>query len=71
MKTGRRIKELRLSAGLTQEELGKKVGVQKAAVHKWEKGVTKNLKHNTIQTLSELFEVSPAYILGLGDELDY
>ncbi len=43
MKMGDRIKQLRLAKGITQEELGKIVGVKKAAVQKWESGMTKNL----------------------------
>ena len=48
MKMGDRIKQLRLAKGITQEELGKIVGVKKAAVQKWESGMTKNLRRNTI-----------------------
>lgn len=43
MNAGDRIKELRILNNLTQEELGEKVGVKKAAVQKWESGITKNL----------------------------
>lgn len=67
VKTGTRIKELRIAAGLTQEELGEKIGVKKAAVHKWESGITQNLKRSTIQQLANLFDVSPAYIMGMRD----
>ena len=67
MNTGDRIKELRLSIGITQEELGNKVGVKKAAVNKWESGLTKNLKRSTIQKLSELFGVTPSYLMGMAD----
>lgn len=67
MKTGARIKDLRIAAGLTQEELGEKIGVKKAAVHKWESGITTNLKRSTIQQLANLFDVSPAYIIGMRD----
>lgn len=34
---GDRIRRLRLSKGLTQEELGKRVGLQRAAINKYEK----------------------------------
>ncbi len=54
------IKSLRESRGLTQEQLGEIVGVQKAAVQKWESGTTQNLKRTVIKELSEYFEVSAA-----------
>lgn len=68
MNMGERIKELRLSKGLTQEELGKIIGVQKAAIQKYESGLVKNLKRSTIQILANLFEVPPSYIMGLEDK---
>ena len=40
MKAGLIIKDLRTRAGMTQTELGEKVGVKKAAVQKWESGQT-------------------------------
>jgi repressor LexA len=68
MKMGERIKELRLSKSMTLEELGKLVGVQKAAVQKWENGSTKNLKRSTIEKLSKIFNVTPSYLMGLDTE---
>ena len=54
------IKRLREERGLTQEQLGEIVGVQKAAVQKWESGTTRNLKRKVMKILSDYFEVSPA-----------
>lgn len=56
---GNYIRELRTQKGLTQEQLGEMVGVQKAAVQKWENGSTQNLKRATVNRLSEIFNVSP------------
>ena len=60
MSIGNYIKELRTERGMSQEELGKIVGVQRAAVQKWENGSTQNLKRETIKKLAEFFGVSPA-----------
>lgn len=57
---GKYIKSLRLSKGMTQEELGDVVGVKKAAVQKWESGLVQNLKRDTIKKLADFFEVSPS-----------
>lgn len=57
MNTGKYIRDLRLKHGFSQEELGKLVGVQRAAVQKWECGKVQNLKRETIKRLSEIFNV--------------
>lgn len=60
MNIGSYIKRLRTENGYSQEELGKLLGVQRAAVQKWERGTVKNLKRETIKKLSEIFNVPPA-----------
>lgn len=57
MTVGDYIKELRTSRGYSQEQLGKMLGVQRAAVQKWECGAVQNLKRETIKKLSEVFNV--------------
>ncbi|MCH4984907.1 helix-turn-helix domain-containing protein [Macrococcoides goetzii] len=68
MTFGERLKELRVKKGWTQEQLGEKIGVQKAAINKYEKGLIKNPKDKTINKLAKLFNVSPSYIRGYEDE---
>ena len=48
MTIGERIKKARLEKGFTQEELGNRVGVKKAAINKYETGIVVNLKHCVI-----------------------
>lgn len=60
MTVGQYIKELRISRGMSQEELGQLLGVKKAAVQKWECGAVKNLKQNVIMGLGRIFGVSPS-----------
>ena len=57
MTVGDYIKDLRVSRGYSQEQLGKLVGVQRAAVQKWECGAVQNLKRETMKRLSEVFNV--------------
>lgn len=66
---GTRIRELRRIAGLSQEELGKRIGVQRAAINKYEKGTVTNIPLETIEKLAKIFDVSPIYIVGW-DESD-
>ena len=61
---GTKIKELRLLSGMSQEELGRRVGVQRAAIQKYEKGSVTNIPLTTIEKIADVFEVSPTYIVG-------
>lgn len=63
MRLGQEIKRLRLERGYTQQQLGELLGVQKAAVQKYEKGTVKNLKQETIARLCQVFDVSPAVFM--------
>ena len=63
MKMGEYIRKLRTERNWTQEELGRMVGVNKAAVNKWESGAVENIKRNTILKLSEVFGVSPVELM--------
>ena len=60
MDVGNYIKMLRINHGMSQEQLGERCGVQRAAVQKWESGKVQNLKRETILLLSQIFDVSPA-----------
>lgn len=71
MNMGERIRQLRIANGLTQEELGNYIGVQKSAIRKYEKGEVENMKRSSIQTLSKLFKVSPSYLMCLENEDNY
>jgi len=65
---GERIKQLRLQAHMTQEELGKVIGVNKAAIQKYESGQTTNMKRNKIAALSKFFKVTPTWLMGFEDD---
>ena len=67
-KTGDRIRARRIALGLSQEELGQRVGVQKAAINKYETGVVVNLKRSMIEKLAIALDVSPTYLLGMEEE---
>lgn len=58
-----RIRELRNNKGITQTELGKILSVQKAAVSKYELGLT-TPSPEILKKMSEYFNVSIDYLLG-------
>lgn len=63
MKTAEKIRYLRIQKGLTQEELGRIVGVQRAAINKYEKGTVVNIKRSTLQKLADALGVLPVDLL--------
>ena len=63
MKTSEKIRLLRLNKGLTQEELGELIGVQKSAINKYEKGRVENIKRSTFVRLAEALDVEPGDLL--------
>ena len=52
MEIGQKIKQARIAKGLTQEELGNLVGLQKSAIAKYENGRVVNIKRSTLQKLA-------------------
>ena len=68
MTMGEYIKQLRSEREWSQDELGKKVGVNRAAVQKWEKGSVENIKRTTIKKLSDVFGVSPCDLMKWDEE---
>lgn len=66
--TSERIKQARINKGLTQEELGKLIGVQRAAINKYESGLVVNLKRTTIAALAKALDVKPSWLLCVDDD---
>lgn len=60
---GERIKFHRERLSMTQEELGKKLGVSGVTIMRYEKGQREPSFHQ-IEALSEIFDVSPSYLVG-------
>ena len=63
MNVGQKIKEARKAKGMTQTELGEKIGVQKSAVSKWERGETQNIKRSVLKKLSHYLDIPPVELI--------
>lgn len=63
MTVGEKIKAERKALGLTQTELGEKLGVRKNAVSKWECGRVDDIPGSKIKMMAALFGVSPSYLI--------
>lgn len=60
----KRIKELRLSHGMTLEQVANEVGVGKSTVRKWETGMIANMRRDKIASLAKALHTTPAYLMG-------
>lgn len=63
MRISDKIKGLRESLGLTQTELGEKLGVKKNAVSKWECGRVEDIPMSKVKTMASIFNVPPSYLI--------
>ena len=63
MNIGEKIKAARLAKGMTQEELGQLLGVQKSAVAKYESGRVVNIKRSTLKKISDVLNIRPAELI--------
>lgn len=66
MTFGTRLRELRISSGLTQAQFADKIKLSKANVSKYESGIIEP-SLDTIFLICQLFSVSADYLLGLSD----
>lgn len=70
MTTSEIIFNYRREHNLSQDEFGQKVGVNRAAVSKWEKGHVKEMKGKTILTICRLIGITPYELMGWDEEFN-
>lgn len=61
---GALLKRLRQEKHLTQEDVGKRLGVSKQTLYKYENNIITNIPSDKLEILAALYGVEPAYILG-------
>lgn len=66
MKIGEKIRTARLEKGMTQEELGQLLGVQKSAIAKYENGRVVNIKRSVLKKISDVLGIRPSELI-IGD----
>ncbi|MFR7854752.1 MAG: LexA family protein [Acutalibacteraceae bacterium] len=67
---GIRIKNLRCSLGLTQEELAEYAETTKQTIHKYETGIISNIPASKIKLMADKLHTTPAYLMGWEDDHD-
>lgn len=63
MEIGQKIRKARLEKGMTQQELGDMVGVQKSAIAKYECGRVVNIKRSTLQKIAKALNIRPSELI--------
>ena len=61
---GKRIKELRVEAKITQKRLGELLNKSSTAVASWEQGLSEPCV-NDLRMLCSIFDISADYLLGI------
>ena len=69
MTMGEKIRRLRKEKGMTQEDLGNEVGIQKAAINKYETGIVVNLKRGRLERIAKVLGVNPVWLMD--DDADW
>lgn len=59
------LRSTRKAKGLTQEQLGKKIGVSSQVVSNWERGYTTSLSPEMINSIANALDTTPEVFLGL------
>ena len=59
-----RLKELRLSRGLTLEALAEAIGTSKQTIHRYESGVISNIPPRKVEALARALGVTPQDLMG-------
>lgn len=64
MSVGQRIKERRKELGLSADDLGKKIGKNRATVFRYENGDIENLPLDILEPIAEALRSTPQYLMG-------
>ena len=64
---GKRLKELRIEKGMTQQQLAEVLGVDRTAVMKWELG-ERETNFGMLIKIAKYFQVTTDYLLGVSEE---
>jgi len=68
MDIGARIKSRRLELGMSLDDLGKRIGVNRSTIKRYEDGLIKNIPQKTVEMLAVALKTTPSYLMGWDSE---
>lgn len=73
MEVGKFIREKREDLGLSQEDIARACGVNRATVSRWESGNISNMRRNKLEALANVLQISPSALLTetIDDSIDF
>ena len=71
LEIGKRIKTKREELGMTQEELGDKLSLNKSTIQRYETGQVKKIKLPVLQAMAEQLKVDPNWLALKSDNIEY
>lgn len=63
-----RIKALRERKGFTQDDLAERLGMNRANISNYERGIITNIPADVLQKMADLFDTTTDYLLGRTDD---
>lgn len=67
---GKRIKQKREELHMTCEDLGRKLGVNKSTISKYERGEITQIKRSHVDELAKILQCSPEWLMGFDTAKD-
>ena len=68
MTVGQRIKQRRKDMGMSADELGKRIGKNRATIFRYENGDIENLPVDVLKPIAEVLLTTPQYLMGWESE---
>ena len=70
MTLGDRIKQKRITCGLSVDELAERLGKNRATVYRYENGDIENLPITILGPIAQALDTTPAYLMGIEQNLE-
>lgn len=70
MTTGKLIKQRRKDIGMSADELGKRIGKNRATIFRYENGEIEKLPIDILKPIAEALMTTPAYLMGWEESSD-
>jgi transcriptional regulator with XRE-family HTH domain len=68
MTVGQRIKQRRKDMGISADELGKRIGKNRATIFRYENGEIEKLPIDVLEPIAEALLTTPQFLMGWGNE---